>query len=371
MPYDTDPVTAPLEALRSGLDGKAVHHLLQGAIARGLDPVVILEAAAIDPEVQGDPFRVVDGGALVRLVRQIQLTLDDVYLGFLSPGCRLALETERLLSILGCATLGEALRVSIRFTNAMSADVGPALAEPDGAVLHHICRYHTSEGLDRDVFVWIRFVWIYHFFSWLIGRPLTLRGLSIRGPRPVQVNGFDRFALFRCPVTFGASVDALIYDRDDLSRPLIRHSIEDYNAYYAATPDWLTSPHKEASWSERTRRALMEAQRARAWSPTVEAVAMQLRTAPRRLRRELQQEGESFQSLRTRLRGEMAGAYLLASDRQITEIGFMVGYLDPASFSRQFTAWAGMTPSAYRARFIADADKVVAATALLNERRAA
>lgn len=359
------------ETALNGLDGDAVAKLLQGAVAQGRDPARILRDAGIAPAALGAADATIDGAALVRLVRQIQLSLDDVYLGFLSPGCRLALDTERLLSILSCSTLGEALRVSIRFTNAMSPDVGPAITEQHHTGLQHVCRYQTIEGVDRDILVWIRFVWIFHFFSWLIGRPLALRGLSIRGPRPQQINGFDRFALFGCPVAFDAPFDALSYDWADLSEPLRQRSIDDYNAYYAGAPDWLESPNKGASWRERTRLALIEAQRACAWAPTVEAVAAQLRTAPRRLRRGLQQEGESFQTLRTRLRGETAGAYLLASDIPITEIGFMVGYTDPASFSRQFSAWAGMAPSTYRNRFITDPDKLTSATTVLSERRIA
>ncbi|MEQ1812678.1 MAG: AraC family transcriptional regulator ligand-binding domain-containing protein [Terricaulis sp.] len=176
----------------SGLDGVAVRQLLGGAVLKGSDPFLILQDAELDPAIYGNAAQAIDGPALVRLVRAIQLSLDDVYLGFLPHGIRLALETERLLSFLHCSTFGEALRVSIRFTDAMSTDVGPVIAEEHGAGLHHICKYHTIDGLDRDILVWIRFVWIYHLFSWLIGRPIALRALSIKGARPVQENGFDR-----------------------------------------------------------------------------------------------------------------------------------------------------------------------------------
>lgn len=365
MPTSGDP------QLIKGLDGEAVRQLLQGAVLKGRDPRDLLRDAAIEPSIYGAAEAAIDGQALVRLVRRIQLSLDDVYLGFFAPGCRLVLETERLLSIFGCATFGEALRVSIRFTNAMSADVGPMITEEHGSGLQHICEYHTTPGVDRDTLVWIRFVWIYHFFSWLIGRPLALRGLSIQGSRPTQENGFDRFALFGCPVRFNAPVDALSYDWADLAAPLARHSIKDYEDYYASEPDWLQSPNSESTWRERTRLALIDFQRAGVWSPTVEAVAARLRTAPRRLRRDLHLEGTSFQGIRTRLRGEMAGAYLLASDMPVTEVGFIVGFDDPGSFSRQFSSWAGMAPSAYRNRYTTDAAKLVQATAVLNERRVA
>jgi len=356
--------------LPSGLDGAAVRQLLRGAVRQGVDPRAILQKASIDPGVYGNACDVIDGRALVRLMRQTQFALDDVYLGFIPHGCRMALETERLLSFLRCTTFGEALRVSIRFTNAVSADVGPGIREEHGSGLQHICRYHTVAGVDRDTLVWIRFVWIYQFFSWLIGRPLALRGLSIQGPRPVQPNRFDRFALFGCPVEFDAPVDALTYDWNDLTAPLRHTSIEECEAYYASEPDWFAEPSSGRSWRAKTQEALIEFQRGGLWSAPVEMVAARLRTRPRRLRHDLSREGESFQEIRTRLRGELATAYLLASDLPITEIGFALGFSEPASFSRQFCAWAGATPSSYRDQHKGNPGLVAAATALLVERRA-
>jgi len=352
-----------------GLDGEAVRALLQGAVRHGKDPAEILRGARIDPGVYGQRGREIDGRALVRLVRQIQFVLDDVYLGFFANGCRLALEAERMISLLSCATFGEALRVSIRFTNAMSADAGPAVTEEHGTGLQHTCEYHTVEGMDRQILVWIRFLWIYHMFSWLIGRPLALKGLSIQGPHPAQDNGFDRFAIFRCPVKFDAPVDALSYDWNDLPAPLAHTAVQDYEAYYASEPDWFGIPGGGASWRDRTQQAVLDFHRSGDWSPSVEKIAARLKTGVRRLRRDLFQEGERFQDIRTRLRGELAGAYLLASDLPITEIGLLLGYTDPGSFSRQFAAWSGLTPSAYRARYVADATRLAGATAVLSERR--
>ena len=355
--------------LEHGLDGDAVAALLSGAVLKGKDPDVILRQARIDPRVYANSDAAIDGPALVRLVRQIQFSLDDVYLGFLAQGCRMALETERLLSFLNCATFGEALRVSIRFTDAMSTDVGPGITEEHGTGLQHICKYHTVPGVDRDILVWIRFVWIYHLFSWLIGRPLALREVSVRAARPVQRNGFDRYALFRCPVRYEAPVDALSYDFGDLTVRLVHGSINEYEDYNASEPDWFAAPTGEPGWRERTQQVLVDLQKAGLWSAPIEVVAARLRTRPRRLRHDLALEGESFQDIRTRLRGELASAYLLASDTPVTTIGFALGFSEPGSFSRHFLAWAGMSPSAYRGAYSGDAAKVAAATTLLKERR--
>jgi AraC-like DNA-binding protein len=95
------------------------------------------------------------------------------------------------------------------------------------------------------------------------------------------------------------------------------------------------------------------------------------RSRPRRLRRDLALEGEGFQQIRTRLRGELAAAYLLVTDLPITEVGYRVGFSEPGSFSRNFTEWAGLTPTQYRDRYKPDGARLAAASMLLNERTGA
>ncbi|MGN6622363.1 MAG: AraC family transcriptional regulator ligand-binding domain-containing protein, partial [Sphingomonas sp.] len=185
-----------LPSIPRGLDGEAVAALMGGAVLKGCDPTELLERAGIDPAIYGNVGMAIDGRSYFRLVQQIQIALDDAFIGFFHEGCRMALETERTRSYLHCSTMGEALRVSIRFTQALSSDIGPRLVEDGNDGVMHVCTYHTIAGLDRDIFVWFRFVWIYHLFSWMIGRSLNLRRIFVRGARPVQPNGFERFALF-------------------------------------------------------------------------------------------------------------------------------------------------------------------------------
>lgn len=352
-----------------GLDGLAVEKLLRGAELKGHAPSEILREAGIDPSVYGDEHAAIDGSALFRLVERIQQRLDDAYVGFLPERCRLALETERTRAYLHSGTFGEALRISIRFTQALSSDIGPHLVETERLGVMHVCTYNTVEGVDRDLFVWLRFVWIFHLFSWLIGRPVKLQRVFVQGRRPVQANGFDRFALFNCPIEFEAPVDALCYDRSDLDVRLMHGTLAEYEAHNASAPDWFAPPGGEPSWRARTERVLVEFQRDGTWLPRIEDVAERLRSQPRRLRRNLAREGESFQHIRTRLRGEMAGALLLATDLSVTSVGYAVGFNEPGSFTRNFSDWAGMTPSEYRHRYKPDTARMAAATTLVSERR--
>lgn len=353
-----------------GLDGAAVRSLLRGAELRGHDPLAILARAGIDEAVYGDVGRAIDGRSLFSLVEQLQEALDDAYIGFLAERCRMALEMERTRAYVHCDTLGEAVRVSIRFTQALSLDIGPQLVEDDPQGPRHVCVYHTIEGVDRDIFVWLRFVWIYHLFSWLIGRPLALRGVAVRASPPVQANGFDRFAIFGCPIHYGAQEDSLWYDRHDLSAPLVHGALAEYLDYNASRPDWFSTPSGGLTARVRTERAIIALHRRGDWTPSFEAVADRLRLQPRRLRRDLLREGESFQQIRTRLRGELAEAYLLATDVPVATVGYRVGFNEPSSFSRNFVAWAGMTPSEYRERFRGDGARIALATTRLTERTA-
>lgn len=350
-----------------GLDGVAVKSLLGGVVLRGHDPEALLRAADIDPLVYGNEQAAINGRELFRLVRQAQVALDDSFFGFFADRFRLALELERTLTYLHCETFGESIRVSIRFTQALSEDIGPELVEVPGG-LKHVCVYHTIDGVDRDIFVWLRFVWIFQWFSWLIGRPLRLRGVSVRARKPVQANGFDRFALFGCPIQYEAPVDALIYDRADLGAPLVHRTLAEFEEYNASEPDWFATPIGRSTWRAQTEQALVELQRTQIWSAPIELIAARLHSRPRRLRRNLAREGESFQHIRTRLRGEIAAAYLLATELPITEVGYRVGFSEPGSFTRNFSDWAGATPSDFRARYKSDAARVTAATLLLSDR---
>jgi hypothetical protein len=110
LPFAAPPITALDELF--GLDGIAVERLLQGAVLKGCDPEELLRKAGIDPSVHGNVDRSIDGRALSRLIQQIQLALDDAFIGFMAERCRLALDLERMLAYLHCETFGESIRVS-------------------------------------------------------------------------------------------------------------------------------------------------------------------------------------------------------------------------------------------------------------------
>lgn len=80
----------------------------------------------------------------------------------------------------------------------------------------------------------------------------------------------------------------------------------------------------------------------------IEAVAHKLATAPRSLRRHLQQEGTSYRALVDEVRQTLAEELLTTADLKLEEVALRLGYSEPASLIHAFKRWKGVTPHVYR-----------------------
>jgi AraC-like DNA-binding protein len=79
-----------------------------------------------------------------------------------------------------------------------------------------------------------------------------------------------------------------------------------------------------------------------------EQVASLTHLSQRTLQRRLGEAGTSFQQLRDRVRADIALKYLRQSSLQAAQIAEILGYSEPAAFTRAFRRQHGMTPSVAR-----------------------
>jgi AraC-like DNA-binding protein len=82
--------------------------------------------------------------------------------------------------------------------------------------------------------------------------------------------------------------------------------------------------------------------------PTAASIAVRLRMNQRTLARRLQREGTTFSALFDDLRRGLALRYLLRNDTRISEVVFLLGFSEVATFYRAFRRWTGRTPVEYR-----------------------
>lgn len=82
--------------------------------------------------------------------------------------------------------------------------------------------------------------------------------------------------------------------------------------------------------------------------PDQREVAQALNMSLRQLQRRLKDENSSFRQLTEGVRRELAERYLREKRRPIGEISFLLGFSEPANFTRSFKAWTGTTPGEFR-----------------------
>ncbi|MBL8545471.1 MAG: AraC family transcriptional regulator [Hyphomonadaceae bacterium] len=81
---------------------------------------------------------------------------------------------------------------------------------------------------------------------------------------------------------------------------------------------------------------------------TVETIAAKLNTSRQTLYRQLKDESATFEQVLDELRHRMALDYIAARRVSVNETAYLVGFSDPASFSRAFKRWTGKSPREYR-----------------------
>jgi AraC-like DNA-binding protein len=81
---------------------------------------------------------------------------------------------------------------------------------------------------------------------------------------------------------------------------------------------------------------------------TLAAVARSLGSSPRSLQRRLKEEGTSYQEVLDEVRREAAQRYLGSSALSCSEMGYLLGFSEPAAFTRALKRWRGTTPIEFR-----------------------
>ena len=80
-------------------------------------------------------------------------------------------------------------------------------------------------------------------------------------------------------------------------------------------------------------------------APGMEDIAGRLGVSRRTLARRLSAEGLTFEKVLDDLRRILAMDYLTARKVSVNETAYLVGFSDPAAFSRAFRRWTGAPPS--------------------------
>lgn len=140
-----------------------------------------------------------------------------------------------------------------------------------------------------------------------------------------------------------ASVPGLTLRKEDASLPLISQNPDVWPELERNLMRKLAEQTSEAPMTIRAKQVLLEM--LPSGEATIEEMCARLHMSKRSLQRYLKREGQSFRSILTETRSELAQSYLARGELSIEEISYLLAYREPNSFYRAVSSWTGMTPS--------------------------
>jgi AraC-like DNA-binding protein len=170
------------------------------------------------------------------------------------------------------------------------------------------------------------------------------KAMHFRHEGPNYRAEYDR--IFGVPVTFGSDRDGLLLDpRFVLLRqpPMNRY-------VFGVLSERADALLKELEASK-TVRARVESQLLpilHTGDATMDRIAAQLGLSRRTLLRKLSAEGTTFEKVLDELRHRLALDFLAGNKVSINVAAYLVGFSDPAAFSRAFKRWTGSSPRRHR-----------------------
>ena len=173
-----------------------------------------------------------------------------------------------------------------------------------------------------------------------LGEGAMLKGIHVSHPDPGYRAEYER--ILRAPVFFGSDRNAMLLDEVWLS-----HRIRTQPRYVfgilAERADALLAA-LESSKSTRgcVEKLLMPVMHT--GETGMDAIAAKMGLSRQTLFRRLKAEGTTYEKVLDELRRRLALDYLGGKKTSVNETAYLVGFSDPAAFSRAFKRWTGRSP---------------------------
>ena len=172
-----------------------------------------------------------------------------------------------------------------------------------------------------------------------------LKSIRFTHADPGYASEYER--IFQCPVMFGADRNAI--ELQPATEPPMVARLPRY--VFGVLTERADALLAELS-AQKSARARVEAllmARLHTGEVGMDEIAAELALSRQTLFRRLKAEEVTFEKVLDELRCRMALDYLSARKVSVNETAYLVGFSDPAAFSRAFKRWTGVSPSAMRA----------------------
>lgn len=252
------------------------------------------------------------------------------------------------MTLLSCQSLKQVLEQVVRYESlnhdlgASSLEVGEkesyyrwtpsALYFPDQA---SVVSFHVVVS----VFAGIR-----TFAPWLINQDIPVKRINFMAPEPKNARLLKTF--FDSEIQYNQPDNSVVVNTDVLDWPVSNGDVASFDVLTSHADTLLNTRMNKRDIVWQLKSILSEALRKQTYR--IEDVAGQLNMSTRTLQRKLKECGCNYQQVLDEVRKQLAEFYLAEADISMSEIAFLVGYLEQSSFNHAFKNWSGLSPTAYR-----------------------
>jgi len=308
-----------------------------------VDPAPLFAAAGLDPALWHEPGARFEDERLDEAWLLAVEATGDPCIGlqvarFFSPASMQALGFAWLTS----ENLFEAFSRTVRYFRAISDTLELELAVSGETCRLSIARIHRarrSRDQAMDAF-WAALISLCRLSTSEAFSPVELH--LTRPEPPCQA---DFFALFRSPIQFAAERDVMTLRRSDIERTLPTANRVLARANERAVADYVAQLD-EAQFGDQVKLRIVD----ELPSGGVEAqdLARVFNMSVRTLQRRLAECGTTYSALLDAARKELALRVIGDEGMAVKEATYLLGFSEPANFTRAFRRWTGLSPTEFR-----------------------
>jgi AraC-like DNA-binding protein len=322
-----------------------VKGIVEMLAAEGLDVRALLAAAGIDPVALDAPAARLSTEKISRLWELAAERSGNPAIGLAQHHVARPASFDAVgYAMMSCADLRGAFERLIRYLLILSDALTLTMSEERAGYRLTFVLFGGDRPVPRQRMEFI-FVTVIGFCRWISGR--EVHPLAVELPYPAPADPAPYRAVFRCPVSFDASRNSLLFAAADMVAPLPTSNPQLAELHERFAGEYLRN-FDHAQTSYRAREVIIR--RLPDGEPRRDEVAGELCMSERTLQRRLEEEATSFIALLDDTRRELANEYLGRLHLSLAQAAYLLGFADQSSFFRACRRWFHVSPGQYRSQ---------------------
>ena len=176
-----------------------------------------------------------------------------------------------------------------------------------------------------------------------VGEDFSPKHIMMQRPEPACVDRFYEY--FRCSIDFASDSYEVWFHKQDIVKQLPTANERLALMNDKVVMDYLIELDKDDIVMQVKQQFI---ERLPSGTVSQKDIAAALYMSERKLQRKLVERKTSYKKILDEIRSELAKGYINDARLSINEITYLLGFSEPANFTRAFKRWHGVAPSAYR-----------------------